>query len=343
MIVKTIYVEVTNQCNLNCRTCYNRSGLNRDRKEISVNQLEDIINLFLPYGLKRFLISGGEPTKHTEFNEILNLFDKHPELSFGVVTNGTNYNKKLIDYFNAHLNFTLQISLDGSCEEQNSKTRGTGHFDEVITFIHQLYNPNEKPRLKMVVSQNNYDDIENYYNLALSLDCTPEYAFIYKSGNGADLWDNKALSSQQKFKALKLIDKLNIEFETNAALPLCTTKCPFTDGLEDLSICIKVDGYIQPCQSLYESKYSIGNVFAFDPESFQVKMEHISVLAQERCNTDYGCKKCLLNGYCGKGCMAMAANLHDDPLADDGDCGFRKMQFLGYELCKQKVGVNGQR
>ena len=34
MKVKTVYVEITNQCNLNCRTCYNRSGLNRERREL---------------------------------------------------------------------------------------------------------------------------------------------------------------------------------------------------------------------------------------------------------------------------------------------------------------------
>ena len=61
MNVKSVYVETTNICNLNCKTCYNRSGLNKERKEISKAQLEEIIKLFLPFGLSRFLISGGEP------------------------------------------------------------------------------------------------------------------------------------------------------------------------------------------------------------------------------------------------------------------------------------------
>ena len=30
--------------------------------------------------------------------------------------------------------------------------------------------------------------------------------------------------------------------------------------------------------------------------------------------------------------MAAAVNLHGDPLGDDGECQYRKMQFLGFDL-----------
>ena len=60
MKVATVYIEITNQCNLNCRTCYNRSGLNRQPREISPRQLEEnILPLFTWYGCRRFLFSGG--------------------------------------------------------------------------------------------------------------------------------------------------------------------------------------------------------------------------------------------------------------------------------------------
>ena len=98
MNIKTVCVEITNQCNLNCATCFNRSGLNRNKLELSFDQIENTLNLFLPFGLQRFLISGGEPTLHSEFEKILDLIDKYPKITFGIVTNGTNHNKKLIEY-----------------------------------------------------------------------------------------------------------------------------------------------------------------------------------------------------------------------------------------------------
>lgn len=332
MNVKSVYVETTNICNLNCKTCYNRSGLNKERKEISKAQLEEIIKLFLPFGLSRFLISGGEPALHTEFDEILDLVDAYPNLSFGIVTNGTVHSQKLIEFLNTRENFTLQISLDGSTEEQNSKTRGAGHFAKVLEFAKQIHSKSASPLLKMVISQNNYDDIESFYKLAVSLNFTPEFAFIFRSGNGASGWEDKALSPQQKIKALNLIDGLNKTYGVNAVLPFCTGKCPFTKGDSNLSLCIKTDGSVQPCQMLYQEQFALANTLSFDLDAFQAGLSRIVQTAQERLALDYGCKKCMLNKYCGKGCVGAAANLNGDPLTTDGDCEFRKLQLLSHQM-----------
>ncbi len=328
MKVDTIYIEITNQCNLNCQTCYNQSGLNHQRKELSLEDIQNTIDLFCRYGLKRVLLSGGEPTMHSQFDTILDLVDKYPNILFGIVTNGTNHNSKLIEYLNTKPNIKLQISLDGSCEEQNAKTRGTGHFVKTIEFAKKIHKPAHKPLLKMVISQNNYDDVENFYNLALSLNFTPEFAFIYRSGNGINEWDNKALTSLQKTKILCLIDRLNRETCSEAFLPKCTSKCPYAENSSDLSLCVKVDGAIQPCQALYDEQYSLGNVLTFNKDTFNENLNKIVSLALKRYQTDYMCQKCILNECCGKGCMAEAVNLHSDPLSNDGNCDYRKTQFL---------------
>lgn len=332
MNIKTVYVEITNQCNLNCTTCYNRSGLNLKRTELSFEQIENTIKLFLPYGLQRFLLSGGEPTLHSEFEQILDLIDKYPQITFGIVTNGTNHNQKLLKFLNTKDNFKLQISLDGSCEEQNAKTRGLGNFEKTINFAKQIHTAKITPLLKMVISQSNYSDVESFCDLALSLGFTPELAFIYKSGNGSDEWGSKELTSMQKLKILKLVDRINQEKNSDIFLPVCTSKCPFAEGLNDLSLCVKVDGSIQPCQSLYSEKYTVANALCFDEKSLLNNINNISDLAKLRCEQDYGCKKCMLNDICGRGCMAEAANLHDDPLANDDSCEYRKQQFININL-----------
>lgn len=269
MTVKTVYIEITNRCNFNCRTCYNRSGLNRETLEISAAKIQDIISLFSSYGAKRFLFSGGEPTLHSEFDRILELIENRSDLSFGIVTNGSCLNSKLIELLNRARNITLQISLDGSCEEQNSKTRGAGHFDMAVKFVKMIRNPALRPLLKMVISQGNIDDVENFYRLAARLGCIPEYAFIYRSGNAKDLWERKAVSSQDKLKILKLIDRLNEEYGISAFLPICTSSCPFIKGADAMSIAIKTDGSIQPCQSLYSSEYTLANLSHFDASELE--------------------------------------------------------------------------
>ncbi len=328
MKIQTVYTEITNRCNLNCITCYNSSGRNRRTVEMSIQQIESILQLFSRYGANRFLFSGGEPSLHTHFNELLQLIDSYPQFSYGFVTNGTVHNEEWINFLNAHENVTVQISLDGADEETNALTRGHKNFDRAVGFVSKLCPRAQKPLLKMVVSQNNLGDVEAFYRLAVSLGCVPEFAFIYKSGNGAENWERKLLSPQQKLSVLKTVSALNKEYNLDAYLPMCTVRCPYTSGSEHMSVCIKTSGSIQPCQSLYSEDYSIGNVFCFDEQDFHERVDRIINIAKERLNCDYGCSKCLLRSGCGKGCLAEAVNNFGDPLAEDGNCLFRKLQFL---------------
>lgn len=331
MKIKTVYIEITNMCNLNCKTCYNQSGLNKITKEISVKQIENIILLFSKYGASRFLFSGGEPTIHSQFEQLTQLIRKYPQFLFGMVTNGTTNNSNLVNLVNSLNNFTLQISLDGSSEEENKLTRGSGNFDRVINFARRIKG-NSKKLLKMVISKANYKSVESFYKLALSLDFTPEFSFIYKSGNANDKWHEKCLTPQEKIQIITQIKRLNSKYGIDAFLPKCTTNCTFLSDSAELSLCIKVDGSIQPCQSLYESKYSLSNAFLFDENTFVENLRLIQNIARTRFSLDYGCKKCLINKICGKGCMAEASHFNNDPLSNDGNCESRKLQFINCDL-----------
>ncbi len=348
MNVKQLYIEITNRCNLNCRSCYNRSGMNRQYLELSVKQLECIIDLFIPYGLKRVLLSGGEPTLHTEFDCILDLVDRYPDLSFGITTNGTIHHTKLIDHLHTRRNLTLQISLDGSCEEINALTRGKGQFHKTLDLARQLHIPAATSRmqllkdpaaemiprftLKMVVSKNNLADVEAFCKLALSLGFTPELAFLQCSGNAAEHWEALVLTPSQKLHVLKLTDRLNREEGTHISLPLCTDSCPYSKGLQDLSLSITPDGTILPCQMIYDRTYAVGNVHSFHSEDFLCRLDAFSQLVQKRGLLDFQCSRCLLNGHCGKGCPADALSHHHDLFASDENCDYRKLQFLYHQL-----------
>ena len=332
MKAKNVYIEITNRCNFNCATCYNRSGLNKETREISPEQLEFIISLLSEYGADRFLISGGEPSLHSRFDEILDFPAKYPEMQFGFVTNGSSRNPKFVEILNNQKNTELQISLDGADEEKNSLTRGKGHFDMTVDFAKLINTPSKKPLLKMVLSQNNIDDVEKFYRLALSLGFMPEFAFIYSSGNGSDEWERKKLSPQQKLKALKTINRLNKETGNDAFLPLCTKSCPFVGSDDTTSICIKTDGSIQPCQAMYMQEYTLGNIFDFDKSEYEKNVTRITGIARERSKKDYGCSKCIIKDICHHGCMAEAANLCKDPLGDDDGCMYRKLAFVFFEM-----------
>lgn len=328
MRTETIYVEIVNQCNLNCKTCYNRSGLNRSRRELSKAQIEEMIQTFLPYGLNRVLFSGGEPTLHTEFAALLTLPDQYPQLAFGIVTNGTVPRADFLDAINRK-KLTVQISLDGFDEASNALTRGAGNFEKTVEFVRKIVSPKEPPRLKCVLSQQNLDQLEDFYLLALSLHCTPEFAYIYRSGNGDVHWEDKALSPRQKVQAFERIRRLNAIHGAESYLPDCTDTCPFAAGnTKHLSLCIRTDGAVQPCQTFYGDKFTLTNVFRFDEAEFRRNLDLLCQTAAHRRTADYGCSRCPLRQTCGRGCPALAECLHGTVDSHDGDCEFRRIRFF---------------
>ena len=342
MKVVSAYFEITNRCNFNCRTCYNRSGLNKTTTEMSIDNIRAAIQLFSKLGANRFSFAGGEPFLHSKIDKLIYLIEQDKNKSFDFVTNGSIHNERFIELYNKEKNINIQVSLDGSCEEVNSKTRGKGNFTKTESFLKKLYNPNKKPRLKMVISKYNFYDIEDFYRKALELNAFPEFAFVNKQGNATDDWEDMSITSFEKVSAIKIINKLNKELDTTAVLPLCTSRCPLSEDLENLSVCVRTDGSIYPCQLLYDDFFSLGNVFDFNIEEFSTRLNYVSGLVKQREANDYGCNHCILNQKCKHGCMAFAFSLNKDPSDCDGDCDFRKQQFIRYDiadLIKEKISL----
>jgi radical SAM protein with 4Fe4S-binding SPASM domain len=233
---------------------------------------------------------------------------------------------------NTNDTLTLQVSLDGSTEEVNARTRGAGNFAKTIEFARRMPKRDNKPLLKMTVSQNNIDDVEAFYCLAVSLGFIPEYAFITRRGNAGHGWNDLRLTPKEQFDILRLIGRLNDEYSTEAFLPLCTSGCPYAVSNPQLSLCITPDGAIHPCSLLSAPEFSLGNIYNFDEEFFIERVAYITELALKREAADYNCENCIIREGCRKGCMAAAFLLNGDLFDDDGNCELRKMQFVSLTL-----------
>ena len=339
MRIRTAYIEITNQCNFDCATCYNRSGQNLETLELSPTQVRGMVaRLSEEFGCQRILLAGGEPCLHSQFQEILELRETFPAIELGVVTNGSIQDECLIERYLQDEKVSIQVSLDGSCEEVNARTRGVGNFKPAQDFIRRLTATGRKPLVKMVISRLNYDDVEAFFRMVVSLGAVPEYAFINCNGNAVEEWNSKSISAQEKLKVLRLLDRLNQELGVEAFLPVCTSGCPLSEADAEYSVAIKVDGTIQPCQLLYHTKYAIGNMMWDTEDTLKDGAERIMQLVIQREHTDYGCSRCLLQSGYKKGCMALADYRDGDPLGSDGDCEFRKIQFLGFDLPRSHPG-----
>lgn len=338
MKIESAYIEITNQCNLDCHTCYNRSGKNLQRIEFSVAQFQKITKqLVSEFGCKTIFLAGGEPTLHSEFGTILDYLYSIPKLQVGVVTNGTTNCQKLIETYHLHPDMKLQVSLDGACEESNAKTRGSGNYQKAIDFIKATTGPDHSPIMKMVISQNNLNDIQDYFQLAISIGCTPNYSFINGIGNAKDEWDSLKLTARQKLTVLQLLDRLNTKYRINTKLPASTNICPLSKQDAPLAVLVKCDGTVQPCQALYDDAYSLGNLLEDHADKLAARHATLTQLANERLVKNTECSGCIIQHICKRGCLAHAVTQSADPLGNDGECDYRILQLLCYEIPKNHI------
>ena len=304
-----------------------------------MNELCSFIEKLHSSGCRRIVYAGGEPTLHSRYADILSLADRYPDISYGITSNGMLCPEAQLRLYKDNPLFTVQISVDGSSEEIAARTRGKGAFTYAQETVRKLTlaNPSKRVTVKTVLSQANVDDTEAFYRWAMSEHADPDYAFINRMGNGEDSWESKGLTAQQKLSALKKIDLLNQEYKHQAQLPSCTSTCPYGGEEPEASILVKPDGGIYPCQALYDKRFELLNIHDFTQEAFDGAMGQFIELVKARTQLDYGCSHCLVKDKCKRGCIGHAFNNCGDPLGDDGECEYRKIQFLGYDVLRAFV------
>lgn len=82
-IVK-LYVECIDKCNYACKYCYNTRCHNRTNKELDLQKVASFADWLTNKTSKQvqIVLIGGEPTLHSQFNQIIDISSKHKLLSF---------------------------------------------------------------------------------------------------------------------------------------------------------------------------------------------------------------------------------------------------------------------
>lgn len=353
MKIRSLYVEITNRCNLKCRSCYNESW-RQSKRDLEPALLSRLIDTYMEFGLDQVVLSGGEPTLHPEFDEYMKLVQKYPDINFAIITNGVNKNEKLFSYYSRCKNIKIQVSLDGADEETNSLLRGTGNFEPAINTLKELVCIDttfrqedggdfvRRPIGRMILSKFNVDSIEKYFKLAMNLGIGVTFGFVVKQGEAIKDWETKNLSVTEKINAMLKIRKLNNEYGIKTEIPTYAMVCPIEDKTKPSSILIKTDGSIQPCQMLYDETFCLGNIKTSKIIDIVNSMDRIRNIILERRNIDFGCDRCICRSICGRGCMGveMQPGGSYQNSVDADCCELRRLQLIRFMLPQITDAVN---
>lgn len=304
-----IYLLLTETCNLNCDYCIRgkkaRVFIEKERlfKIIKENEKN--------FRNAQILLTGGEPTLHPDFLEILNYVKEYTR-DVSINTNGT------IDVFDVlphSKKIHIQISLDGR-EEIHDKLRGSGSFKTTWHNIQKIDKSGFNYNVATVINENNVDTVKDllpflstlknmkYWKLdpQLPFGCGKADECIDNSRWNA-LVDRLIEDAPCKLKIKKMFDFSLLDGLSSDQIKSFAGKCKSNCGSCTSKIYIYPDLTVYPCTCL--KNYKLGNL-GEDKLEIILKSEVARKFSEYTVSEESQCIKCRYLPICNGGCIGMS-------------------------------------
>jgi radical SAM protein with 4Fe4S-binding SPASM domain len=159
--LRYLELQITDKCNLRCKHCYIGKPKNI---ELSIDNIERLLEEFQDLQGLRLLITGGEPLMHRDFmkfNKIL------PQYRFRKIlfTNGLLLNRSIIKELNVQ---EIQFSVDGM-QKGHETIRGEGTFRKVISRIEDAMSSGFDVAIATMIHRENLDEFNDMERLFKSM------------------------------------------------------------------------------------------------------------------------------------------------------------------------------
>ncbi|PHN07155.1 radical SAM protein [Flavilitoribacter nigricans] len=239
-------IEVTDRCNLTCPTCYAESspthGHHRSLEEIE--RMLDVIvrNEGEPDVVQ---ISGGEPTVHPHFFEILDLAKARPIRHLMVNTNGIRiakdreFTRRLASYMP---DFEIYLQFDSFRPEVLESMRGKDLLETRLQALAHLNEFNLSTTLVVTLQKGmNDDEIGTIIDFALKQPCVRGITFQPTQVAGRTENFDPATDRLTPTEVRQAILDQSDIFQENDLIPV-----PCNPDALTMAYALKVDGQVQP-------------------------------------------------------------------------------------------------
>ncbi len=181
--------DLTHACNLKCKHCYQRA----DRPlpdELTTEEAKRLIEELADADMVALAFSGGEPLMRPDFYELA-AYARSLGIHVALATNGTLITKEVAKRLKGiDINY-VEISLDGASAKTHDGFRGVpGMFGMTIEGIKNCVEAGLYTCIATTVTKLNLNEIQETYELALSLGCKRQMIFNFvPTGRGVDMID----------------------------------------------------------------------------------------------------------------------------------------------------------
>lgn len=339
--LNSIFLHLTNRCNLACLHCYAGNSLQRHIKDLPVSLVFRMLDELIDHGGTSVTLSGGEPLLHPDIKEIL----RHAgtRLDISVLTNGTLIDREWAEFL-ADIGAYVQISVDGSCERIHDQIRGKGSFTKTIDGLNYLQMSGLENRINFstTVMNQNLDDLIRIIALARSFG-VPLVRFLplRRKGTAQSTWQTvgSGLSTKDYTRFYddthRLHATIGTEIEISCGLSAFLLNMPEEFEEDDIwcpvgrRLVIDVNGDAYPCVLLMEDEFRLGNAFD-DSLSKIIQSDAMISVCQALAERRHKIKKCSVCNWrnlCQAGCMGQALDNKGTIWDTDDFCDYRKKAY----------------
>lgn len=215
----SLEIELTRRCNLECIYCYNSSSKNPGIPDFDFNLLKRVLREAYEYGIRSVTYLGGEPTLHSEINEIIKYTNNIGMEEVVLYTNGTVMNGRLLDTINAYVDSVIfhldTVSRDNFADLHNiSRYSSFRYFEKILTNIQLVrssgYN-SKKLRHCLTLYKATYETLEQTLSWAIHDEnmLTSIFIPLVAIGKGAKLPESEIIDLHKIKRSYEL--RANIE------------------------------------------------------------------------------------------------------------------------------------
>ncbi len=152
------------RCNLTCKHCYSVSADRDFPNELSLNEIETVMDDLKRYGVPVLILSGGEPLMHPH---IFHISRRAKAMGFylGLSTNGTRIDESTIGKI-ADVGYDyVGLSIDGMRETHDRFRRLDGAFDLALRGVRLCREADIKVGLRFTLTEDNANEFPDLLRL----------------------------------------------------------------------------------------------------------------------------------------------------------------------------------
>lgn len=170
-----IVISPSMRCNISCLGCY--AGNYAKKDDLRPDIVDRVITEAKHLGTRYFVITGGEPFF---YKPLLDLVEKHHDVTFQVYTNGTLIDKKMAARIVELGNLAPAISIEGFKKETDER-RGPGTFEKIMQAMDHLREQGAIFAFSTTASRKNIDTITSnkFVEMLIDKGCMYGWYFSY--------------------------------------------------------------------------------------------------------------------------------------------------------------------